>query len=204
MDISIHAPRAGSDNPTMFPVCNPKHFNPRSPCGERHRLSHINRLPIPISIHAPRAGSDFLVGYRLAGGVISIHAPRAGSDFLVGYRIAGGVISIHAPRAGSDWRPRPATPATPSNFNPRSPCGERRPACPRPSGCGSISIHAPRAGSDRTYRSHLNKKRRFQSTLPVRGATFSLSNSVTIFWHFNPRSPCGERQRRCPKRNRLF
>ena len=34
------------------------------------------------------------------------------------------------------------------NFNPRSPCGERRGQCPDGVGLVGISIHAPRAGSD--------------------------------------------------------
>ena len=58
-DISIHAPRVGSDIP---------HFTVK------------NRLD-DISIHAPRVGSDLLntVAVLSAEG-ISIHAPRVGSD----------------------------------------------------------------------------------------------------------------------------
>ena len=107
-DVSIHAPRAGSDFLPFFlapfsssfqstlPVrgatsrARPadgsrERFNPRSPCGERHR-------------QPARAGLNH---------VVSIHAPRAGSDR------ADRVDQIHDPR-----------------FNPRSPCGERpgRPA----------------------------------------------------------------------------
>ena len=56
-------------------------------------------------------------------------------------------ISIHAPRAGSDGGGGEIT-SEDINFNPRSPCGERR--IPRSLGVikGDISIHAPRAGSD--------------------------------------------------------
>ena len=79
------------------------------------------------------------------------------------------------------------------NFNPRSPCGERRLSeaahnavrgisihapragsdcqslCRQP--CGGISIHAPRAGSDNVRNVHCAHFFQFQSTLPVRGAT---------------------------------
>ena len=48
-EISIHAPRAGSDR---------NHFNPRSPCGERQAATPLKTVSIKISIHAPRAGSD--------------------------------------------------------------------------------------------------------------------------------------------------
>ena len=78
-------------------------------------------------------------------------------------------ISIHAPRVGSD--PGAGTfLAGRRDFNPRSPCGERR-ACPEQQNVVHvISIHAPRVGSDRN------------------GLACGLSDR-----NFNPRSPCGER-----------
>ncbi len=56
-DISIHAPRMGSDD-------------------FRHRHSQVKN----ISIHAPRMGSDHVRARLAHGGHISIHAPRMGSD----------------------------------------------------------------------------------------------------------------------------
>ncbi len=58
MDISIHAPRGGSD--LVFPASQIRkvYFNPRSPWGERpddHKDHYTGRA---ISIHAPRGGSD--------------------------------------------------------------------------------------------------------------------------------------------------
>ena len=104
---------------------------------------------------------------------------------------------------------------TPSDFNPRSPHGERRCHCWRLFFRKQISIHAPRTGSD-DYQLPLSCLRRyfnprsphgerppfaainpptigFQSTLPARGATLSplCSNGRTNY--FNPRSPHGER-----------
>ena len=57
-DISIHAPREGSDYAAFGTLG-----------------------VIPISIHAPREGSDMLL-YRAISALraISIHAPREGSD----------------------------------------------------------------------------------------------------------------------------
>ena len=100
-------------------------------------------------------------------------------------------ISTHAPRAGSDLL-RPQRPAFAGYFNPRSPCGER-------------PAEAAKTGL----------RRIFQPTLPVRGATAALKrlNAVSDIsthaprvgsdwhpgrsarpgFHFNPRSPCGER-----------
>ena len=148
-DISIHAPREGSDQAPWHPD------KPRD----------------NISIHAPREGSDGPGRIRRVPGGISIHAPREGSDRAAA---AAGCcthpISIHAPREGSDWiivayltLPKgflstlPARGATVHflafsssrrHFYPRSPRGERLDA---------NALH---------YRMGV-----FLSTLPARGAT---------------------------------
>ena len=100
-------------------------FNPRSPHGERRGQSRPCASRPPISIHAPRTGSDTRGRVQLVQALISIHAPRTGSDAF-----------RHLPKRFS------------SNFNPRSPHGERPPRqggiCSPP----AISIHAPRTGSD--------------------------------------------------------
>ncbi len=58
-DISIHAPRVGSDQHGPLQPGRCQDFNPRSPCGERlSRLVILAGINI-ISIHAPRVGSDF-------------------------------------------------------------------------------------------------------------------------------------------------
>ena len=145
--ISIHAPRAGSDGPGV-------------------RAAGASG----ISIHAPRAGSDEQ-GHpaQFCTGAISIHAPRVGSDVSVPSVVALHDISIHAPRVGSDtcWT---CSPASTRNFNPRSPCGERR---------------------WEVVQGILDSE--FQSTLPVWGATGTSLDCLTDGDYFNPRSPCGER-----------
>ena len=56
--ISIHAPREGSDGRRRRRCTRFRHFNPRSPRGERPGLFRCF-APMPaISIHAPREGSD--------------------------------------------------------------------------------------------------------------------------------------------------
>ena len=110
------------------------------------------------------------------------------------------------------------------HFNPRSPHGER-PSRRRSQGCWrrAISIHAPRTGSDTPLSSQrLTRRKAFQSTLPARGATVVLSILAfgilvisihaprtgsddagrprePIGFHFNPRSPHGERQKAKPE-----
>ena len=169
-EISIHAPRTGSD--------------------DAHRL---HRLLDGISIHAPRTGSDQpSCRPRRSWHSISIHAPRTGSDKwtafmspprgyfnprsphgerpeddiedsrlwvfqstlpargatrLLTFWTTSGQISIHAPRTGSD-----AELAFVAQL-------------------GKISIHAPRTGSDTASLLATDGVITFQSTLPARGAT---------------------------------
>ena len=58
--ISIHAPRVGSDVRLGRHRQRRRHFNPRSPCGERLLARSRPYACGAISIHAPRAGSDGL------------------------------------------------------------------------------------------------------------------------------------------------
>ena len=79
-------------------------------------------------------------------------------------------ISIHAPRAGSDMVST-RHPSRRMDFNPRSPCGERR----EPALVGPFAVRfqstLPVWGATLTWCSAWLTRRRFQSTLPVRGAT---------------------------------
>ena len=59
-EISIHAPRMGSDIVTTAAASNVLYFNPRSPHGERQYDYLTSDEYIIISIHAPRMGSDIL------------------------------------------------------------------------------------------------------------------------------------------------
>ena len=146
-DISIHAPRTGSDlnQRNTAPDCsnfNPRSphgerlhaggvfchlgdFNPRSPHGERPLGDGIIVKNPCISIHAPRTGSDRSIYADVTPTEdISIHAPRTGSDGRDGLLVSKENISIHAPRTGSDLC-RACDNYQQKNFNPRSPHGER-------------------------------------------------------------------------------
>ena len=148
-EISIHAPRAGSDVPCSDVKRAFADFNPRSPCGERHEYKEIMKDSLEFQSTLPVRGATEYVGEMDGEKDISIHAPRAGSD---------NVRNVHSAHFLQ-------------NFNPRSPCGERLfLLCPF-SGLLIISIHAPRAGSDAGIVDNVSFKRSFQSTLPVRGAT---------------------------------
>ena len=155
----------------LFAVAIRTHFNPRSPHGERPVRTQVLDSKKTISTHAPRTGSDPIRFINSTDGIISTHAPRTGSD--------DATPSLTAPC--SNFNPRSPHGERLSvkrrwlsawHFNPRSPHGERR--CPRLREKGKlwISTHAPRTGSD-----------------------FLGMYTACAAYHFNPRSPHGERQR---------
>ena len=87
-------------------------------------------------------------------------------------------------------------------FNPRSPHGERPSKTPARHTPESISTHAPRTGSDRRSLATWKQTRRFQPTLPARGATFHSVGHGGRLGYFNPRSPHGERQNHGDRKRR--
>ena len=80
-----------------------------------------------------------------------------------------------------------------SDFNPRSPHGERRHKPGAPLRDSSISIHAPRTGSDRTtaLRSGMC---RISIHAPRTGSDGPPGRTTALRSDFNPRSPHGERR----------
>ena len=193
--ISIHAPREGSDNnfaTSSFPIwyfyprsprgerpigwgrfVTSSDFYPRSPRGERLLYRHYIGFQTFISIHAPREGSDL---FELAFGdqcaeflsTLPARGATAGQQVAI-YQF---VISIHAPREGSD-----------------------RPCRGLVLRAREISIHAPREGSDRTVFLSGSLMHTFLSTLPARGATFTIYPISDWEKNFYPRSPRGERRK---------
>ena len=149
VDISIHAPRGGSDNCNTSSTNGFSTFQSTLPVGGATFSANRSVIVHNISIHAPRGGSDPCWLFRdflnqrfqstlPVGGatayppyasqlvIISIHAPRGGSDHHhQSNRNRTNQISIHAPRGGSD-KTLGRGPWNTEDFNPRSPWGERR------------------------------------------------------------------------------
>ena len=146
-EISIHAPRVGSDYNAVGG--NPRlcHFNPRSPCGERrfsvftHKLFPIFQSTLPVwgatgvpvwsivvkiyfNPRSPCGERQNLVVKRACNSKFQSTLPVWGATRLVKPTPKLDVISIHAPRVGSDLLSGFDTPKN-CYFNPRSPCGER-------------------------------------------------------------------------------
>jgi len=142
--------------------------------GATHRIAYCVQRVL-VSIHAPRVGSDFIGQGAHLCPKVSIHAPRVGSDnkmktyklerkfqstlpvwgatHRIAYCVQRVLVSIHAPRVGSDF------------------IGQGAHLCPK------VSIHAPRVGSDNKMKTY-KLERKFQSTLPVWGATHRIAYCV--------------------------
>ena len=192
INISIHAPHAGSDiAPTSCHV-HWEDFNPRSPCGERLYAPAYKNKQYPISIHAPHAGSDRLSrSAATSSRAFQSTLPMRGATSFAalasdvgpfqstlpmrgatGQRRGEGEkndISIHAPHAGSDTRCIPQL------------CSDY-----------AISIHAPHAGSDNLRHIRYLQILHFNPRSPCGERRFHPS-PAGLPRHFNPRSPCGER-----------
>ena len=148
----------------------PSDFNPRSPHGERPKLSTYPRAAKTFQSTLPaRGATSYEKGLR-DGIHISIHAPRTGSDLVVSATSRHCVISIHAPRTGSDDAVCAADTVR-HYFNPRSPHGERpHAALSRMRRTDDFNPRSPHGERHPTRRVSATASI-FQSTLPARGAT---------------------------------
>ena len=191
-EVSIHAPREGSDFASAILMMRMWRFQSTLPAkGATFYLSSFFPLEL-VSIHAPREGSDGkALDYLRPLKSFNPRSPRRERPNYITATIVcqmfqstlpakgatgGGcpnqlelLVSIHAPREGSDtetWQPGPNA----MGFNPRSPRRERRAVHVVCVSRLPVSIHAPREGSD--------------DTLPIRSRRKA---------SFNPRSPRRER-----------
>ena len=215
-DISIHAPREGSDLVGGVFGREQYQFQSTLPARGATIKTYQDLLAVGISIHAPREGSD-------TGSMPHRDAARGFQSTL--------------PARGATRSSAPAPSGVP-DFNPRSPRGERlistlarrarlsfQSTLPARGATQvvqhgvvllGISIHAPREGSDpgKAGRHHCGTDFNprsprgerpfrlclfqapiaFQSTLPARGATTAHFGVLNFSPYFNPRSPRGERR----------
>ena len=102
-------------------------------------------------------------------------------------------ISIHAPLAGRDG-PLTANLTACRHFNPRAPCGARRPSAKRKRLRLYFNPRAP-CGARRCIKANCGGDVQFQSTHPLRGATRRDRAVAAVAPYFNPRTPCGVRRR---------
>ena len=171
LNISIHAPRTGSDlQLPEIPEVEP-YFNPRSPHGERQRRPAHRGAVRGFQSTLPARGATRMALPDALPQAISIHAPRTGSDML-GRKKMANVMTHFNPRSPHGERGLKCVPAEVSApTKRRSPCGERGLKY-RADGCQKTTCGvAPRTGSDADVVQSLCVDEGFQSTLPARGAT---------------------------------
>ena len=150
-----------------------RHFNPRPPCGGRPGgpCSHGCSSSEFQSTPPVRGATANTLAAGAAATVFQSTPPVRGATRHGTYCGAGRRISIHAPRAGGDAirdRPRGYS----FYFSPRPPCGGRP---LRPLMQQEVAAQ-------------------FQSTPPVRGATYTEFMTSICHGNFNPRPPCGGRR----------
>ena len=125
-----------------------KHFNPRSPHGERRRKKPSSAPPPQFQPTLPARGATSDIALALmAVQAFQPTLPARGATARQVHHHRCASISTHAPRTGSDVSDN-AVDAVLRDFNPRSPHGERH--C---NVCQRVDCH------------------KFQPTLPARGAT---------------------------------
>ena len=177
---------------TPFKAGVGRHFDPRSPRGERRMAAPASDMTTDISIHAPRGGSDTIrTCIRCFWLIFLSTLPARGATIRARPIMNFLKISIHAPREGSD-RPNRTQPTKTRNFYPRSPRGERLSA---DSGVGNKGVFLstlPARGAT-CADVHVDKAVIFLSTLPARGATLRPARPSAPASDFYPRSPRGER-----------
>ena len=147
VEVSTHAPRAGSDMPaTSIPETCPR-FNSRSPSGERLSAWWMACNGSTVSTHAPRAGSDISEqSTDLSTKCFNSRSPsgerRISSHLLVGAQVFQLTLpergATGAPQRSNAWR---TFQLTLPERGATSVGTRRRPPL-------RVSTHAPRAGSD--------------------------------------------------------
>ena len=200
---------------TSTPFRTRRHFNPRSPHGERQKPLDGQMGFLEISTHAPRTGSDAMPSRSFsASGAFQPTLPARGATSAK--RQANGGDKVFQPTL-------PARGATITylasgffieDFNPRSPHGERLYTQQLPNFVQAFQPTLPARGATRVGIPSVAVDK-FQPTLPARGATFNIlfpangiqfqptlpARGATSFFQecctdgqdFNPRSPHGER-----------
>ena len=168
-DISIHAPRMGSDVTTLMLVPASVVFQSTLPGWGATATEMTTAYTCVISIHAPRMGSDRRDGRPRTRIVISIHAPRMGSDTSA---ILPSIVVVSFQSTLPGW-------------------GATVPVMPWDAGT-RISIHAPRMGSDCGV-PFLGYVLPYFNPRSPDGERLTVKTYIVRIRHFNPRSPDGER-----------
>ena len=167
-------------------------FNPHSPCGERPIGGFEHFVPAEISIHTPLAGSDYSCSSDAFSGMIfQSTLPLRGATPSNAVKSASSDFNPHSP-CGERLAFKQSLLLFRSYFNPHSPCGERHDYASLQRIIRHFNPHSP-CGERQDDDGFHKERDEFQSTLPLRGATWQPSRGRNRCRNFNPHSPCGER-----------
>ena len=148
--ISIHTPHAGRDGVLGARADKSPDFNPHAPCGARPTQQYYGQYELGFQSTRPMRGATRIDVADVAGARhFNPHAPcGARLEYKQG-RPRKPQISIHTPHAGRD--------------------------VPHVGKSGNvlISIHTPHAGRDLHVHNTTIYRELFQSTRPMRGATYT-------------------------------
>ena len=101
-EISIHAPRMGSDTSSWSMTRSSTYFNPRSPDGERQDFIYIHYLRRYFNPRSPDGERHEATMYPLDSTAFQSTLPGWGATRNQAPTGHHNAISIHAPRMGSD------------------------------------------------------------------------------------------------------
>ena len=179
-EISIHAPREGSDTNGSAAAALAGNFYPRSPRGERQNFQCRVLELYNISIHAPREGSDTRLADSRPGRTDfyprSPRGERPESKLALAFVSALFLSTLPARGATCPLVRRGGRRAFLSTLPARG--------ATQPAAAGDlhrvISIHAPREGSDRrSTRKRVKSARNFYPRSP-RGERLSMSSPKSV------------------------
>ena len=172
-------------------TCSPRHFNPRSPCGERHLsvgqrdCSHRFQSTLPVWGATPR-NAPFCRQCRQFQSTL----PVWGATSRMGGYQPSAIFQSTLPVWGATRALRTGK-APNRNFNPRSPCGERHRYGVQLGHHGYFNPRSP-CGERPGLKKFFGRGENFNPRSPC-GERLVESDNMELEKHFNPRSPCGER-----------
>ena len=180
-------------------------FNPRAPCGARRAGAGGHSAPHRFQSTRPMRGATYKELEIDLDGLFQSTRPMRGATTNSISRAGDGGVSIHAPHAGRD--PKLSHCLTSFHgFNPRAPCGAR-PISILDSYCErEFQSTRPMRGATFLWYQRLYGEL-FQSTRPMRGATirlFIFSESVRVSIHAPHAGRDGKRGHDFPPLPRIY
>ena len=190
-DISIHAPRKGSDYYELAEPVAYNHFNPRSPQGERPIIPYHTNLINEFQSTLPARGATFLtLAIFFAGINFNPRSPQGERLSLFRIILVQKNFNPRSPQGERRWGRDRRCPA--AYFNPRSPQGERLSLFRIILVQKNFNPRSPqgerRWGRDRRCPAAYFNPRSPQGERPAK------ARHIAVAGYFNPRSPQGERR----------